>query len=544
MITLTDQELSRRSNLHSIENLGVNCFPYSFKITHSVSKIKELCFNKNSEELFSLNNVSVAGRIVSIRNMGKTVFFNIQDNHERIQVYLRKDGEEKYGNFLDGLGSSWPIIKFLDIGDYVGIFGKLFRTKTNELTIHAISEDGLTVLSKSIKPLPFPKVEDIKDEAGNVIDTNVIESSVFKDVENRYRQRYADMAVNPSVANVFKLRSIIIHEIRSYLIERDFIEVETPTLQSIYGGASARPFSTHHNALDIPLYLRISNELYLKRIISGGFDRVFEFVKDFRNEGIDRTHNPEFTQVEFYQAYSDYNDMMIHFQNICQRAAKKVLIHNLNKFENSSEYEKIVDNINAGNVPIFYQGRELTNFFSNWERLPIKQGLKNVGIQFDSLTDDEINSCLRLNECILDGEFSRGRAMMALFEKLVEPNLFNPTFVMNHPIDSTPLCKLHREDSSLVERFEPNVAGMEIGNSYSELNDPRLQRKLLEQQVIRGRGGEDETHPLDEDFLRAMEYGMPPMGGIGMGIDRIVMILTNQPSIRDVIMFPLLKKEF
>jgi len=539
---ITDQEMTRNTHLENIESFGYSAFPYSFNFSHKINNIKELAFNKTSEELITNDFVSIAGRIVSIRDMGKSIFINIQENHERIQVYLRKTAEMKHDVQFSGLENIWTLIKNLDNGDYVGITGKMFRTKTNELSIYA---SNVVLLSKSLKPLPFPKIEEIKDGHGNVIDKNIIQSSMFKNVETRYRQRYADLAVNPDVANVFKIRSMIIQEIRSYLIEQDFLEVETPTLQSVYGGASARPFTTHHNALDIPLYLRISNELYLKRLIAGGFDRVFEFVKDFRNEGIDRTHNPEFTQVEFYQAYSDYNVMIESLSTICQRVAKKVMIKNINKFSmTEDEYSKKVCDINAGNVPMVYQGRELNNFFSDWTRLPIKTGLKNAGINFDSLSNDEVQNAMKNNSCVLDGEFSRGRAMMALFEKIVEPTLFDPTFVMDHPIDSTPLCKVHRNDSSLVERFEPSIAGMEVGNSYSELNDPRIQRKLLEEQVRRGRGGEDETHPLDEDFLRAMEYGMPPMGGVGMGVDRIVMLMTNQASIRDVILFPLLRNEF
>ena len=539
---ISDQESSRLTHLENIEASNISAFPYKFVFTHKISTIKDECFNKTSEELISRDSVSIAGRLVSIRDMGKSIFVNIQENHERIQVYLRKTDDTKNGIKFDGLVKDWNLIKNLDTGDYVGVVGRLFRTKTNELSIYATS---IVILSKSLKPLPFPKIEEIKDEHGNVIDKNIIQSSLFKNVEMRYRQRYADLSVNPDISKIFRNRTLIIQEIRTYLVEHDFLEVETPTLQTVYGGASARPFTTHHNALDMSLYLRISNELYLKRMVSGGFDRVFEFVKDFRNEGIDRTHNPEFTQVEFYQAYSDYNDMIIHFQTICQRVAKKVLINNINKATLSNEeYVNLVSSINAGDVPLFYQGRELTNFFFDWERLPVKVGLERIGICFDSLSTDEVKNILEFNACVLDGEFSRGRAMMALFEKLVEPTLFNPTFVMDHPKESTPLCKIHRHDPSLVERFEPSIAGMEVGNSYSELNDPRIQRNLLEEQVCRGRGGENETHMIDEDFIRAMEYGMPPMGGIGMGIDRLVMILTNQQSIRDVILFPLLRNEF
>ena len=436
----------------------------------------------------------------------------------------------------------------MDLGAFIGVRGVLMRTKSGELTLQAVGTDGFAFLSKSLKPLPFPKVEEVKDETGKVVGRKAFQSSLFSDVETRYRQRYADLAVNPEVANVFRLRTAMVQEVRNYLVEKSFLEVETPTLQAIYGGASARPFVTHHNALDIPLYLRISNELYLKRLIAGGFDRVFEFVKDFRNEGIDRTHNPEFTQVEFYQAYADYRDMMDHFEAIYQRAAKAVLKLRARRSAlargiGPDELEKECAAIGAGDVPLVYQGRELSTFFGKWERLPVKVALRRKGMDFDALSDDDIRAAIARNHWELDGSYSRGRAMMLAFEELCEDELWEPTFVMDHPVESTPMCKAHRDDPSLIERFEPAIAGMEVGNSYSELNDPLVQRKLLEDQVERGRGGEGETHPLDEDFLRAMEYGMPPMGGVGIGIDRMAMLLTDQASIRDVLLFPLQKPE-
>jgi lysyl-tRNA synthetase class 2 len=486
---------------------------------------------------------------VAFRSSGKTAFLNLQDDHERIQVYLRRDDDAQESGTVVGLGEEiWPVVRSLDLGDFIGVRGVLMRTKTGELTLQGVGKDGFELLSKSLRPLPFPKVEDVKDETGKVVGRKSFESSLFSDVETRYRQRYADLAVNPEVANVFRLRTAIVQEVRAYLLERSFLEVETPTLQAIYGGASARPFVTHHNALDIPLYLRVSNELYLKRLIAGGFDRVFEFVKDFRNEGIDRTHNPEFTQVEFYQAYADYNDMMDHFQSIWQRGAKAVLSLRarrsaLSRGVGADGLAKELAAIGAGDVPVVYQGRELSTFFGTWERLPVKTALKRKGVDIDASSDDELKELIKKNHWEMDGTFSRGRAMMLAFEELCEPELWEPTFVMDHPLESTPLCKVHRDDPTLVERFEPAIAGMEVGNSYSELNDPIVQRRLLEEQVERGRGGEDETHPLDEDFLRAMEYGMPPMGGVGIGIDRMAMILTDQTSIRDVLLFPLQKPE-
>jgi lysyl-tRNA synthetase class 2 len=323
---LTDQELARRENLRRIRELGVEPYPYRFSFTHRAADLRLLGEGRESADLKASGTYALAGRIVAFRSSGKTAFLNLQDDHERIQVYLRRDDDAQESGTVEGLGEEiWPVVRSLDLGDIIGVRGVLMRTKTGELTLQAVGKGGFELLSKSLRPLPFPKVEEVKDETGKVVGRKSFESSLFSDVETRYRQRYADLAVNPEVANIFRLRTALVQEVRAYLLEHSFLEVETPTLQAIYGGASARPFRTHHNALDIPLYLRVSNELYLKRLVAGGFDRVFEFVKDFRNEGIDRTHNPEFTQVEFYQAYADYNDMMDHFQAIWQRGAKAVL---------------------------------------------------------------------------------------------------------------------------------------------------------------------------------------------------------------------------
>ncbi len=546
---LNDQELARRENLRRIRELGVEPYPYKFEFTHRAGEVRSQGESLQGPELAALGTFAVAGRVVAYRSSGKTAFLNLQDDHERIQVYLRRDDDVKESGTTPGQGESvWPVVKLVDLGDFIGVRGVLMRTKTGELTLQAVGPEGFTMLSKSLKPLPFPKVEETKDDTGRVVARKAFQSSLFTDVETRYRQRYADLAVNPDIADVFRLRMAMMQEVRAYLVEHGFLEVETPTLQAIYGGASARPFVTHHNALDIPLYLRISNELYLKRLVAGGFDRVFEFVKDFRNEGIDRTHNPEFTQVEFYQAYADYHDMMDHFQAIWQRAGKAVLklkarrtAHARGLSAHALSHELAA--IDAGDTPLVYQGRELTSFFGTWERLPVKTALKRKGIDIDAHTDTELQDLLKARAWHLDGTFSRGRAMMLAFEELCEPELWEPAFVMDHPLESTPLCKVHRHDPTLVERFEPAIAGMEVGNSYSELNDPIEQRRLLELQVERGRGGEDETHPLDEDFLRAMEYGMPPMGGVGIGIDRMAMLLTDQASIRDVLLFPLQRPE-
>ena len=354
---LTDQEQARRENLRRIRELGVEPYPYRFEFTHRAADLRILGEGKESAELKASGTYALAGRIVAFRSSGKTAFLNLQDDHERIQVYLRRDDDAQESGTVTGLGEEiWPVVRSLDLGDYIGVRGVLMRTKTGELTLQGVGKDGFELLSKSLRPLPFPKVEDVKDETGKVVGRKSFESSLFSDVETRYRQRYADLAVNPGIADVFRLRTALVQEVRAYLLEHSYLEVETPTLQAIYGGASARPFVTHHNALDIPLYLRVSNELYLKRLIAGGFDRVFEFVKDFRNEGIDRTHNPEFTQVEFYQAYADYNDMMDHFQAVWQRGAKAVLSLKarrsaLSRGVGADALEKARAAIRAGDVP-------------------------------------------------------------------------------------------------------------------------------------------------------------------------------------------------
>jgi lysyl-tRNA synthetase class 2 len=409
---------------------------------------------------------------------------HVKDDYGRIQSMMVRDviGEEHY-----------ELVKMLDIGDWIGIQGKMLLTKTGEYTILAEKmEEGKKV---------------IYDE--------------FKDTETRYRRRYVDLALNDQVRDTFYKRSKIIQAIRDYLTAKGFLEVETPVLQPLYGGANARPFTTHHNTQDMDLYLRISNELYLKRCIVGGLSKVFEFSRNFRNEGMDRTHNPEFTILEFYQAFADYTDMMQHFENIYAVCAQAV----------------------HGNTEISYQGTKI-DVKPPWPRVTIKEALKKyASLDIDTMSEDEIKTELENSEIELKGAYLRGLAIQALFEKHCEEHLVQPVFILDHPCETTPLCKLHRNNPSLVERFEPYVNGWEVGNAYSELNNPVLQRKLLEDQVIRGRAGEEETHPLDEEFLKAMEYGMPPVGGVGMGIDRLVMLLTDSPNIKDVLLFPLMKPE-
>ena len=373
--------------------------------------------------------------------------------------------------------------------------------------------EQLELLAKAIRPLPVPKVE--------VRDGEQVVHHEVRDVEFRYRQRYADLALNDDVARVFLGRSRILGCVRDYLVGQGYLEVETPILQGIYGGAAASPFTTHHKALNIPLYLRIATELYLKRLVAGGFDRVFEIGKDFRNEGIDRLHNPEFTMVEFYEAYADYHGMMDHFEAIYEKCALEV----------------------HGGTKFTFQGTSL-DVKRPWKRITMTGALLELGkVDFPALSDEEVRSLLKTHRIEPGGGFNRGLAMAALFEALCEEKLIQPTFILDFPKETTPLCKQHREHPELVERFEPYMAGWELGNAYSELNDPQVQKALLKEQAARRQGGDEEAHPYDADFIRAMEYGMPPMGGIGLGIDRMVMLLLDQPSIRDVLLFPTMRPE-
>lgn len=475
---------------------GINPYPYKFTPSHSSAELKE----KSEQLLADQTEISWAGRVVRYNRKGKMCFMHLKDALGRFQVLaVQSDvGEQEY-----------ELVKSIDIGDWVGANGTLMKTNSGEYTLQS---KNISIISKAIYPLPIPKEK--RDENGNVV---VFDE--FKDVETRYRERYIDLALNDSVREVFRKRAQIIQAIREYLIEKGFLEVETPTLQPIYGGANARPFVTHHNAADIDLYLRIAPELYLKRCIVGGLDKVFEFTKNFRNEGMDRTHSPEYTGLEFYEAFSDYNDMMVHFEHICERAAIAV----------------------NGTSKINYQGREI-DFKTPWTRLSVYEAIeKFTGLRVKDLSDEELKAELAKRHIELDGTFSRGLAVLALFEETCEKELIQPTIIKDMPKESTPLCKTHRTDPDLVEQFEPYANGWELGNAYSELNDPVRQRELFEEQVERGRGGEDETHPMDENFLHAIECGMPPTGGVGIGIDRLVMLLTNQTTIRDVLLFPLMK---
>ena len=493
----TDQQQIRLGKLEKIRNLGTEPYPYSFKRSHTVPEIIE-----QSEQLMeNEQTVTIAGRLLAVRGKGKASFGNIQAQHTRLQIYVR----------LDAVGeTAFEMFKLCDIGDHLGISGTLMHTKTGELTVRA---SVVELLSKSIRPIPMPKVEEKDGE-------RIVHDEVT-DKELRYRQRYLDLILNPKVAAVFQKRTLIFNTIRDYLRKEGFLEVETPTLQTVYGGANATPFVTHHKALDQKFYLRISNELYLKRLIAGGFDAVFEFVKDFRNEGIDRTHNPEFSALEFYQAYVDYNEIMRHTENICERCAIAV----------------------NGTTVIEYEGQTI-DLKAPWPRLSMLDAIQTLGgISFEKMSDVEVKNLLKENGWELDSDYNRGLATQLVFEETCETQLIQPTFITDHPKETSPLCKQNRENPELLERFEAYINGWEIANAYSELNDPVIQRRLMEEQVERGRGGEKETQPLDEDFLRAMEYGMPPMGGVGIGIDRIVMLLTGQSTIRDVILFPTMRPE-
>ena len=491
----TDLQQIRLGKLEKIRELGTEPYPYSFQRSHTVPEI----FEQAEELLKNQEKITIAGRLLAVRGKGKVSFGNIQAQHKRIQIYVR----------LDAVGdSAFEMFKLCDIGDHLGVSGTLIHTKTGELTLRASS---VSLLSKSIRPIPMPKVEEKDGE-------RIVHDEVT-DIEFRYRQRYVDLILNPQVSEVFQKRALIFQTIRDYLREEGFLEVETPILQSVYGGANATPFVTHHKALDQNFYLRISNELYLKRLIAGGFDAVFEFVKDFRNEGIDRTHNPEFSALEFYQAYVDYNEIMRHTENICECCALAV--------NSSTEFQ--------------YDGQTI-DVKVPWTRLSMLEAIKRLGgISFAKMSDAEVKILLKENGWELNGDYNRGLATQLVFEETCETQLIQPTFITDHPKETSPLCKQNRENPELLERFEVFINGWEIANAYSELNDPVIQRRLMEEQVERGRGGEKETHPLDEDFLRAMEYGMPPMGGVGIGIDRIVMLLTGQSTIRDVIFFPTMR---
>jgi len=485
----------RREKLKTLAEMGVNPYTYSFDQSHFSLDILET-YSEDEEK-----RVSIAGRMMSVRLMGKAAFFHLQDRAGKIQVYIRKDQVE---------GEGFDLFKLLDIGDLVGVKGKVFKTRTGEVSVLA---EEFHLLSKSLRPLPIVK-EKIEEDEKKVFDQ-------FADVELRYRQRYVDLIVNPEVREVFITRSKIITSIRSFLNKHEFLEVETPILQPIYGGATARPFVTHHNALDIDLYLRIANELYLKRLIVGGMERVYEFAKDFRNEGIDRFHNPEFTQVELYIAYKDYTWLMDFVEEMINYIVTEV----------------------KGTSKVTYQGHEI-DLSAPWPRLSMYDAIeKYTGIDIRNMDEAKIRETAKNLDVKEDPSMGYGKLVDEIFGDRVEPKLIQPTFIMDYPVEMSPLAKKHRDNPRLVERFEPIIGGKEIGNAFSELNDPLDQReRFLDQMKLRDRGDE-EAQVIDEDYLRALEYGMPPTAGLGIGIDRLVMFLTDSASIRDVLFFPQMRPE-
>jgi lysyl-tRNA synthetase, class II len=501
-MNLSEQEIIRRQKLDELKKLGIDPYPAPlFPITHHSEDIKTH-FTEETKDSFA--KVSLAGRIMSLNDKGKVLFIKIQDSKGVIQLYVRKDdicpGEDK--SFFD------QVIKHLiDLGDIIGVAGFVFITKTGETTIHAQS---ITLLNKSLKPLPVVK----RDEEGNVFDA-------VTDPEFRYRQRYADLIINPQVKETFVKRTRMTNSIREFLNQQGALEVETPVLQTIPGGATARPFVTHHNALDVPFYLRIANELYLKRLIVGGFDWVYEFSRDFRNEGMDRTHNPEFTILEFYVAYKDYFWMMETTEQMLEKTALAV---------NGTTDAQV--------------GDKTISFKAPFKRISIYDSIKeHTGFDISNMEEAELREVCKKLHVDVAPNLGKGKLVDAIFGEKCEHHYVQPTFIIDYPIEMSPLTKKHRSKQGLVERFELMVNGKELANAYTELNDPLDQRERFEDQVRLMERGDDEAMFIDHDFLRALEYGMPPTAGIGIGIDRLAMILTNSPSIQDVLFFPQMRPE-
>lgn len=485
----------RYEELDELQKKGVETFAYSYDVDSNSNQIK-----KNYVDGLEMN-VRLAGRIMAIRRMGKASFAHIQDSNGRIQIYLKKDE----------ISESYDAFKLMDIGDIVGVEGYVFKTKTGEISVHTRE---LKLLAKSLRPLPIAK--EIVDEQGN---KTIFDQ--FADKELRYRQRYVDLIVNPDIQNVFIKRSKIVSSIRKYLDSNGYLEVETPILQPLYGGAAARPFITHHNTLDTELYLRIADELYLKRLIVGGFDGVYEISKDFRNEGMDRSHNPEFTMLELYVPYKDYNWMMEFVEKMFEQTCIDVF----------------------GTLDFNIDGNQI-NIKAPWKRLSMIEAIEDkTGLNVLKCTLEDLKITAKKFNVDITKIHSRPKLIDELFSVTIESELIQPTFIIDYPLELSPLAKKHRSKEGVVERFEGYVFGKEICNAFSELNDPIDQRKRFEEQVKMKEEGDEEAHQIDEDFIRALEYGMPPAAGLGVGIDRLVMLLTNQPSIRDVIFFPQMKPE-
>src|SRR5688572_20488174 len=502
---LSEQEIIRRKSLEEFAKLGINPYPADlFEVNASAEEILTNYERQKSD----YRQISIAGRIMSRRIMGNASFAELQDETGRIQLYIRRDDlcpteDKTFYNIV--------FKKLLDIGDIIGVKGYGFTTQTGEISIHVT---GLTVLSKSLRPLPV--VKETVDEQGKVT-----RHDAFTDPEQRYRMRYVDLIVNPEVRETFIKRTQLVNSMRQYLNSKAYLEVETPILQPLYGGAAARPFKTHHNTLDMTLYLRIANELYLKRLIVGGFIGVYEFSKDFRNEGMSRFHNPEFTQIELYVAYKDYNWMMDLVEEMIEKVA--------------------IDLHGTTEVKV---GENTIDFRRPWKRFTMFDAIEHfTGVDISAMSEQELRDTCRKLHVPMDDTMGKGKLIDQIFGEKCEPNLIQPTFITDYPIEMSPLAKKHRTIPGLVERFEAICNSKEIANSFSELNDPIDQRQRFEEQLELGKRGDEEAMTLDEDFLRALEFGMPPTAGLGIGIDRLAMIMTNSPSIQDVLFFPQMRPE-
>jgi len=504
-MSLSEQEIIRRQAKEELEKLGINPYPAElFEVNVSAKEILENYPRHKSD----YRSISLAGRIMSRRIMGSASFAELQDETGRIQIYIRRDdicpGDDK---------TLYNVVfkKLLDIGDIIGVKGYGFTTQTGEISIHVTE---FKILSKSLRPLPI--VKETTDEQGVVH-----KHDAFSDPEQRYRMRYVDLIVNPEVRDVFIKRTQLINSMREYLNSKAYLEVETPILQPLYGGAAARPFKTHHNTLDMTLYLRIANELYLKRLIVGGYNGVYEFSKDFRNEGMSRFHNPEFTQVELYVAYKDYFWMMDLVEEMIEKVA--------------------LDLHGTTEVKV---GEQVIDFKRPWKRFTMFEAIAHfTQVDISAMDENQLRDTCRRLQVPVDETMGKGKLIDAIFGEKCEPHLIQPTFIMDYPIEMSPLAKKHRSKPGLVERFEAICNGKEICNAFSELNDPIDQRRRFEEQLELGKRGDEEAMALDEDFLRALEFGMPPTAGLGVGIDRLCMIMTNQPSIQDVLFFPQMKPE-
>ncbi|MBL7796636.1 MAG: lysine--tRNA ligase [Saprospiraceae bacterium] len=508
---MTEQEILRREALQKLRELGIDPYPAEmFDVTAFAADIlenyQEEVLEDGSKNRLNYQEVALAGRVMASREAGKALFMNLQDSSGRIQLYLRRD------DFAQGEDFTFfdtAIKKLLDLGDYIGVRGFAFKTKTGEVSVHVRE---LKFLAKSLRPLPIVK----RDAEGHIYDA-------FTDPEQRYRMRYVDLTVNPEFRRIFIKRSKMIRTMRNYLDELGLLEVETPILQPIHGGAAARPFTTHHNTLDMKLYLRIANELYLKRLIVAGFDGVYEFAKMFRNEGMDRTHNPEFTALEFYVAYKDYNWMMDVTERMLERVARALS--------------------DDGNATVTFGGHTL-DFAGPYTRLTMFDAIRQyTGLNVETADESELRAYCRREHIELDASMGKAKLIDEIFGEKVEKHLIQPTFLIDYPVEMSPLTKKHRSKPGLVERFELFVNGKEVANAYSELNDPLDQRERFEDQLRLAARGDEEAMAMDEDFLRALEYGMPPTGGIGFGIDRLAMLFTGQSSIQEVLFFPQMKLE-